>query len=192
MRKFAMVLQNVQDSGAETQMITASNKFGSIVGLRGRASWFFRVSALAVLITVFLHALPVCMAGDLHMQVQLVWGTDGAPPSGSKYKPLEPQFKNKLARVFKWKNYFLIHEQKVVIAGQDDEKRLKLSSKCEIELKRIDDSTLQIKLFGEGRWTKTVRQSVQALEKGELAVLAGDDKDNYADAWFVVISVPKH
>jgi hypothetical protein len=58
-------------------------------------------------------------------------------------------------------------------------------------LKRLDDSTLEIKLFGEGRLTKTVRQSVQALEKGELAVLAGDDKDNYADAWFVVISVPK-
>ncbi|MGC8988557.1 MAG: hypothetical protein ACP5MD_00375 [Verrucomicrobiia bacterium] len=172
-------------------MIIARSQVGSVVRLPGRASWFFRVNALAVLITVCLSALPVCVAGDLHMQVQLVWGTDGAPPAGSKYQPLEPQFKNKLARVFKWKNYFLIHEQKVVIAGQDDEKRLKLSSKCEIELKRIDDATLQIKLFGEGRWTKTVRQSVKALEKGELAVLAGDDKDNYADAWFVVISVPK-
>jgi len=175
----------------EPQMITASTQFCSVLGLRKRVSRFFRASALATLITVCLFALPVCIAGDLHMQVQLVWGTDGAPPAGSKYQPLEAQFKNKLARVFKWKNYYLIHEQKVVIAGQGDEKRLKLSSKCEIELKRLDDSTLEIKLFGEGRLTKTVRQSVQALEKGELAVLAGDDKDNYADAWFVVISVPK-
>jgi len=127
---------------------------------------------------------------DLHMRVQLVWGTDGAPPEGAKYKPLELQIKNRLARVFKWKNYFLIHEQKFVLGAQDDEKRLKLSAKCEIELKRLDSSTLQIKLFGEGKWTKTVRQSVKALERGELAVLAGDDKDNYADAWFVVISAP--
>lgn len=186
-----MVLQNVQDTSAETQMMTVSNQFGSVVDLRLRASRFFRARALAVLITVCFFGLSVCMAGDLHMQVQLVWGTDGAPPAGSQYRPLEAQFKNKLARVFKWKNYYLIHAQKVVIAGQGDEKRLKLSSKCEIELKRLDDSTLEIKLFGEGRWTKTVRQSVQALEKGELAVLAGDDKDNYADAWFVVISVPK-
>jgi len=95
---------------------------------------------------------------DLHMRVQLVWGTDGAPPEGTKYNPLELQIKNRLARVFKWKNYFLIHEQKFVLGAQDDEKRLKLSAKCEIELKRLDSSTLQIKLFGEGKWTKTVRR----------------------------------
>ena len=39
-----------------------------------------------------------------------------------------------------------------------------------------------------GKWTKTIRQSVKALNQGELAVLAGDDKDKYDDAWFVVLS----
>lgn len=145
---------------------------------------------LSVLIAGWFGLLADCIAGDLNLRVQLVWGTDGAPPAGLKYQPLESQVAKRLARVFKWKNYYLIHKQKTVLAAQDDEKRLKLSSKCEIELKRVDDSTLQIKLFGEGKWTKTVRQSVKALERGELAVLAGDDKDNYADAWFVVISVP--
>ncbi|MCX8108683.1 MAG: hypothetical protein N3G20_07765, partial [Verrucomicrobiae bacterium] len=117
-----------------------------------------RLAGLLILGMMF----PVCLAGDISLGVQLVGGTDGLPPKDSKYEPLEPQVRTKLARIFKWKNYFLIHEQKVTLTSQDEEKRLKLSTKCEIELKRIDDSTLQVKLFGEGRWTKTVRQSIKA------------------------------
>lgn len=144
------------------------------------------------IIAVFSILLPVCIGGDLNLRVQLVWGTDGTPPKDTNYTQLEPQIKGKLSRIFKWKNYFLIHEQRVVIGTQGDDKRLKLSTKCEIEMKRVDEATLQIKLFGEGRWTKTIRQSIKALERGELAVLAGDDKNNYADAWFVVISAPQN
>ena len=151
--------------------------------------WFLPRS-LAVWLVWCCSLLPSSLAADLLLRVQLIWGTDGAPPEGAKYQPLEPQPKNRLARVFKWKNYFVIHEHKCLLESQEDEKRLKLSAKCEIELKRLDDSILQIKLFGEGKWTKTVRQSVKALQRGELAVLAGDDKDNYADAWVVCISVP--
>lgn len=189
--KLAMTAQIRQDSAVETQVTTGCIQYNSKVGFRGRAFRFARMKALAVLITVFFLTVPICMGADLHLSIQLVWGTDGLPPAGSDYKPLEPKIKNKLSRVFRWKNYFLIHQQKVVVARENDEKRLKLSAKCEIELKRIDPSTLQIKLFGEGRWTKTLRQSIKALESGELAVLAGDDKDNYVDAWFVLISVPK-
>ncbi len=132
------------------------------------------------------------LAADLRLRVQLVWGTDMSQPKATKYEPLDPLFQKKLARVFKWKNYFRIHEQKLTLSPADGQKRVKLSSKCEIEFRHADDSTLEIKLFGEGRWTKTVRQAIKALEQGELAVLAGDDKDNYSDAWFVVISAPGH
>ena len=66
-----------------------------------------------------------------------------------------------------------------------------MSEKCELELKLVDDFTLEVKLFGEGKLTKTVRQSVQALRQGELAILAGDSKEKFGDAWFVVLSLPK-
>jgi len=142
----------------------------------------------AGLVAAGLGVLPRALAGSLNLRVQLVWGTDVARPKEAKYEPLETKIKDKLARVFKWKNYFVIHEHKVALSHQDGAKRLKMSAKCEIELKYLDESTLEIKLFGEGKWTKTVRQSVKALEQGELAVLAGDDKDHYNDAWFVVLS----
>jgi hypothetical protein len=132
--------------------------------------------------------MPPALAVGLSLRVQLVWGTDDAKPKEAKYEVLEANTRDKLARVFKWKNYFVIHQQKVSLAPRGGSKRLRLSSKCEIELKYVDDGTLEIKLFGEGKWTKTVRQSVKAFNQGELAVLAGDDKEHYNDAWFVVLA----
>jgi hypothetical protein len=66
-----------------------------------------------------------------------------------------------------------------------------MSAKCELELRHLDDATIEIKLYGEGRLARTVRQSIRVLERGELTVLAGDDKDKHDDAWFVVITSTK-
>jgi hypothetical protein len=126
-------------------------------------------------------------AADLSLRTQLLWGTDQEKPQESTYKEIDAKLKKKLSRVFKWKNYFEINDQKVSL-GAKDTKRLKLSAKCEIEIRFVDEQTLEIKLYGEGKLTKTIRQSVKALNQGELAVLAGDDKDKYDDAWFVVLS----
>lgn len=131
--------------------------------------------------------VTAAQAGDLQLRAQLIWGTDAERPKDSSYKELEPKLKKKLARVFKWKNYFEINEQKVALAPKGT-KNLRMSAKCELELRYVDDATLEIRLFGEGKWTKTIRQSVKALAQGELSVLAGDDKDKYDDAWFVVIT----
>lgn len=128
-------------------------------------------------------------AGDLNLNAVLVWGTDEAKPRDGDYKELDPKVKKKLGRFFRWRNYFVIKEEKASLA-RGATKKLKMSVKCELELKNVDDATLEIKLFGEGRWTKTFKQSAEALRKGELAVLGGDDKDKYNDAWFVVLSVP--
>jgi hypothetical protein len=126
-------------------------------------------------------------AADFGLRAQLLWGTDDQKPKEAAYKEVDPKLKNKLCRVFKWKNYFEINDQRIALSPKDS-KKLKMSSKCELDLRFLDESTLEIKLIGEGKWTKTVRQSVKALSQGELAVLAGDDKDKYDDAWFVVIS----
>jgi hypothetical protein len=92
--------------------------------------------------------------------------------------------------VFKWKSYFEISAQKLVVPPRGV-KRVKMSPKCELEFRMTDEATLEVKLFGEGKLTKTIRQSTKSLEQGEIAVLAGDDKDKYGDAWFVVISEDK-
>jgi hypothetical protein len=34
---------------------------------------------------------------------------------------------------------------------------------------------------------KTLRHSHEALKRGEFLIIAGDDKDKWNDAWFVII-----
>lgn len=129
-------------------------------------------------------------AAELNLRVRLVWGTDEEKPKDTNCKELDPATKKKLGGVFKWKNYFEITEQKVLLSGKES-KRPKLSQKCELEITHLDDATIEIKLIGEGKLTKTLRPSVKALQQGEMAVLAGDDKDKFGDAWFVIITAPK-
>lgn len=138
----------------------------------------------------FLAGTPAASAAELALKSQLLWGTDQEKPRESTYKEVDPKVKGKLSRIFKWKHYFEINQQKVTLEANAP-KRLKLSAKCEIDVRFLDEHTLEIKLYGEGKWTKTIRQSVVALNRGELAVLAGDDKDKYGDAWFVVLSADK-
>jgi hypothetical protein len=159
--------------------------------LRGLATkgWLPACVFLACCCAAGLAGAAQAQAGELNLNAVLIWGTDEAKPKEGSYKELDAKVKKKLCRIFRWKNYFVIKEEKISLAPKIA-KRLKLSSKCELELKYADDDTVEIKLFGEGRWTKTFKQRIDALKNGELAVLAGDDKDKYDDAWFVVLSVP--
>lgn len=124
----------------------------------------------------------------LRLTSQLVWGTDGAKPADAEFKELEPVLRKRLARIFKWKNYYEIRSRQIVIE-EAPPRRLRMSEQCVLELTLPDRDTLQVRLIGEGRLTKTTRQPIAALRRGELLVLAGETKDNADDAWFVVLSV---
>ncbi len=153
-----------------------------------------RRAVASVLIFAFLLAVNAGTAwaggNDLKLRAQLVWGTDEAKPKDAAYKDLDPELRQKLSRVFKWKNYWQISEQKCGFKSGET-KKLKMSAKCELELRHLDDATIEIKLYGEGKLTRTVKQSIKVLDKGEFTVLAGDDKDKQNDAWFVVITSTK-
>jgi hypothetical protein len=127
-------------------------------------------------------------AGDLKLTVQLIWGTDEEKPKEKKLKEVESKLADKLRRVFKWKNYFEVSNQNVILPTNAPQK-LAMSRKCELELKRVDAEIVELKLVGEGKHVKTVRQRVKLLLQGEYSILAGDDKEKYDDAWFVVISL---
>ena len=127
---------------------------------------------------------------ELRLRGQLIWGTNDLKPNDGKCKDLDEALKGRLSRVFKWKNYFEVKDEAVLVVPGET-RRVRMSDKCELELKLVDDFTLEVKLFGEGKLAKTVRQSVQALRQGELSILAGDSKEKFGDAWFVVLSMPK-
>jgi len=132
--------------------------------------------------------ISLAQAGENQLKVQLVWGTDEAKPRNAEIKELEPKLRKKLERVFKWKNYFEIKQEQTALPSTES-KRIKLSAKCEIEVRFVDEGTLEVKLFGEGKLTATKRQAFKPLMQGEILVMAGDDKQKFEDAWFVVVSV---
>ena len=149
-------------------------------------SWPFLV-CLNLVIAGIAGPISTSLAADLDLKARLVWGTDEAKPKESACKELDDKVKKKLCRIFKWTNYFEISEQRVSLPPGST-KKLKMSPKCELQFKYLDEETVEVRLIGEGIWTKTVKQSIKALRRGELAVLAGDDRDKYNDAWFVVLN----
>ena len=127
---------------------------------------------------------------EIKLNAQLIWGTNEPKPKDGKCHEVDAVLREKLGRIFKWKNYFEVKAESFGVKPSEA-RRVRMSKTCELELRVVDDFTLEVKLFGEGKLTKTIRQSIQALRQGEVSVLAGDSKDRYGDAWFVVISIPK-
>ena len=123
---------------------------------------------------------------DAVLKAQLVWATDQAKPK-PEFKELDKKLGDKLRKMFKWKNYFEISRQEVNLPASGSRK-VRMSQKCELELRLSDDGSVEVKLFGEGKLVKTIRQPLKPLQKGEYAAIGGDDKDSYGDAWFVVLS----
>lgn len=151
-------------------------------------SSFAKPSALVLfLLTLALFCPAFAEGTDVKLKAQLVWATDHPKPK-PEMKELDEKLSEKLRKMFKWKNYFEINQQTVALASGASRK-LNMSSKCDIELRQADDGTVEVKLFGEGKLVKTIRQPIKPLQKGEYAAIGGDDKDSYGDAWFVVLSV---
>ncbi len=146
--------------------------------------------SLGILAACFLQftqfgLLPVRAAGETVFQVQLIWGTDGEKPKDKPLKEVDSKFQEKLKGIFKWKNYYEVNRQSIALA-KDGSQKVKLSEKCDIQLKDLGNSRVEIHLFGEG---KPVVKKAQTVVIGEPIVLAGDSKND--TAWFVVLVRPK-
>lgn len=144
-------------------------------------------------------------AAEQAFKAQLVWATDRETPKeadanqaddadaerakrkGRRFKEVEPRLCEKLRKVFKWKHYYEISQQ-TFEAPASSSKRVKISRKCELDVRKTGDGELIMKLFGEGKHVRTIRQPVKPLLNGEYSIIAGDDKSSYGDAWLVVIS----
>ena len=81
----------------------------------------------------------------------------------------------------KWSNYFEVNRKCFEVAPASVSK-VSLSEKCELEVKSLDGSRIQVTLFGKGK--ETLKRT-QPLPKGEMLVLGGNAPN--ATAWLVVI-----
>lgn len=124
----------------------------------------------------------VCaQAAELKFQVQLVWATDDAsPPPGKSYKPVDPALRKQI-KALKWKNYFEVRKiDFTVIPGST--KKVAISEKCELDVKDLGNSTVEVVLFGKG---KEVARVKQALRKGDILVPGGDAPNE--TAWLAIL-----
>jgi hypothetical protein len=145
--------------------------------------------AMLMMVAAFLclSGFGLCQttAAEHSFQVQLVWGTDGQNPKDEPLKNVEPKLQEKLKGVFKWKNYFEVTTKPLTV-NKSGAQKLKLSDKCDIQVKDAGGSRIEIHLYGEG---KLVLRKVQTVTPGEVIVLAGDSKND--TAWFVVMTPAK-
>lgn len=115
-------------------------------------------------------------------QLRLIWGTDDPKPTGKELKDVENEVKEKL-KFLRWKNYFEVTRKSVAVL-EGATQRVRLSDKCDVELQNLGASTVEVRLYGEGKCVAKVKEKV-TMEK--QVVIAGDAKND--TAWFVVVNL---
>ncbi len=126
-------------------------------------------------------ALGEAHAEDLTLEVKLIWASNDPKSPDPKHKKLDSELTKWLEKKYKWKHYFEVNVQKVVLRGSAVSK-VQMSPDCRLEIMHLGSSRIEVKLYGKD---KLVNKVVQTLPKNERLVQAGDSKSD--TAWFVAI-----
>jgi len=130
-------------------------------------------------------SLSSANAGQMTFQVQLIWGTNGDKPNDPKLLEVDPKLRAKLMDVLQWKNYYEVASKPLAVADSSSNK-LRLSDKCEIEVKNLGAAKVEIQLIGEGNpYAKVTQKAVP----GEPIVIGSHDKNR--TAWLAVVTPKK-
>ncbi len=146
---------------------------------------------LPLLLLALLAALPLAVAADETLKLELVWGTNDDKPPAKSVREAGPKLTGKLSSVFKWKNYFIVNEE-IFTLPKKARQPLELSNKCHVVVRDIGDGNVEVDLLdNKGESFKKLTKSLKQLHQGDHAVIGGEDKTKWGDAWFVVLSIPK-
>jgi hypothetical protein len=140
------------------------------------------LSLLVVLLSSlsFLAVRGGVTSSELFVDATLVWGAKAAP-ADKKLQAVGKELQAKLRKSFKWEHYYEITDKSFRIADVKPH-RVRMSDKCVVEVRRLGDQEVNVKLIGEGKVVVNRRQS---LAKDDSVVLGGPCKDE--SAWFVVL-----
>jgi hypothetical protein len=143
-----------------------------------RLAWFS-----VALVGLALNPSPAVAAEpNLKLEALLIWGTNDTQSPDPKHKPVTPEVREKLQELpFKWTSYFVVN-RKVVEVPPKDSVKVSISEKCDIEVKNLGNTTVEVSLFGR---REHVLKRKQALPKGETLVVGGNAPN--ATSWFLVL-----
>jgi len=122
------------------------------------------------------------LAANLKLEAKLIWGTDDDKSPNPEHKEVDPATREKLCKVFKWKNYFIVNRVVKEVPSRSSN-QFRLSPDCTIEIKELEGPKVEVKLIGKG---KEVHKTTLTISKGQSVVYSGDDKNQ--SAWFVIIT----
>ena len=138
----------------------------------------------ALFATLFLLAAISARAdsGDMKIEAQLIWATNDKEDPNPKHKPVAGEIREKLNQLpLKWVNYFEVNKISLDIP-KGESRKARLSDKCEVEIKNIDGTQVEVALLGKG---DPVWKRIQSLPKGEILILGGNAPN--ATAWLVAL-----
>jgi hypothetical protein len=135
-----------------------------------------RLVCVALLFLLFAGATARADEGGLKLEAQLVLGSNETPPKG---RPVSPEIAKKLLRLpLKWQHYSVVNMQQFHVL-KDAPKTVSLSDACQISIKNLGESRVEVTLTGNGQ---DIVKISQTLKKGQTLVTGGN-----ADNTFVVL-----
>lgn len=141
-----------------------------------------RVTRFSIVLLLLAASTVETFAANLKLEAKLIWGTDDAKSPNASHKEVDQATKEKLRKVFKWKNYFVVNRITKEVPSRASNK-FELSKECTIEIKELEGPRVEVKLIGKG---KEVHKTTLNIEKGQSVVYSGDDTNQ--SAWFVIIT----
>ena len=137
---------------------------------------------------VFLCSLLIAVFGcqratnapGLTLYLQLVRGSDQDTAPTPDARPIELKLSNRLHSVLKWKNYWELKRDFIVVS-QGQKLRRRLSPEREVEIEFLDPQQLAARIYVNGKLTQCRKQPAKAA----FYVAGGDQGAD--QSWFIVV-----
>lgn len=141
-----------------------------------RTKW---ICVLAILLSL------VCMGaraadGDLKLEAQLILGSNDEKPKDSGLKPVSHDIEKKLKHLpLKWQHYYVQAGKKFSISV-DGTKKITLSKSCQIFVKNLGGSKVEVTLLDQD---KTIGKITQSLRKGQTLMTGAGSENTIVVLW---------
>jgi hypothetical protein len=154
----------------------------------------FKINGLRWSILAGFLALPLFVYSNaqsardtLNLEVRLIWGANEPESPDKKHTPLDSGLTKYLKERMKWKYYFEVNRQTPSI-GLNAKQRLKMSDKCELDIKYLGKSKVEVEVIGGGKSVRKVSETLTDAKDGKEGsrLIIGGDANNDT-AWFIVI-----
>lgn len=139
-----------------------------------------KLGCVVALVFLLAGASALADQGDLKLEAQLVLGANDTKPKDAGLKPVSHDIEKKLKRLpLKWEHYYVENGKKFTLSA-DVTKKVALSKNCQISVKNLGDSRVELTLVDHD---KTIGRITQSLHKGQTIVTGAGAENSIVILW---------